>query len=291
MKGIAKRAATIFLALAVIFTCTPLIGGMTSGTLGAQEAYAADYMYFQVNMFDFELSEESDALYHYGYDGGVAVARYHGGGGYGMDAVIPEEIEYDGKTYKVTMIKKDAFYGTDITSVMIPDSVYIVCTGAFTNCTALKDIYILGYEKELQEHCFGYNYNALLNTWSKIDGVNVHSDCGTDSFAGIYCEENGFNFTDDALVVKQVDITISEYAVPDYGDTVVTPSITINSVSPAFMSDGIILRESNSGWYNSFPYGSKIADGDTFYSGTASLHAHLTNNENYIISSFKGRLR
>ena len=42
MKGLAKRAATIFLALAVIFTFTPFIGDVTDGAAGAQEVYAED---------------------------------------------------------------------------------------------------------------------------------------------------------------------------------------------------------------------------------------------------------
>ena len=41
MKGIAKRAATIFLALAVIFTFTPFIGDVTDGAMGAQDVHAA----------------------------------------------------------------------------------------------------------------------------------------------------------------------------------------------------------------------------------------------------------
>ncbi|MBQ3948923.1 MAG: fibronectin type III domain-containing protein [Bacteroidales bacterium] len=42
MKGIAKRAATIFLALAVIFTFTPFVGDVTDGAAGVQEVYAAE---------------------------------------------------------------------------------------------------------------------------------------------------------------------------------------------------------------------------------------------------------
>ncbi|MBQ3948924.1 MAG: hypothetical protein II661_00475, partial [Bacteroidales bacterium] len=42
MKGIAKRAATIFLALAVIFTFTPFVCGATGGQFGVQVVYAED---------------------------------------------------------------------------------------------------------------------------------------------------------------------------------------------------------------------------------------------------------
>ncbi|MBQ2041240.1 MAG: fibronectin type III domain-containing protein, partial [Lachnospiraceae bacterium] len=41
MKGIAKRVATIFLMLAVIFTFTPFIGDVTDGAMGAQDVHAA----------------------------------------------------------------------------------------------------------------------------------------------------------------------------------------------------------------------------------------------------------
>lgn len=44
-------------------------------------------------------------------------------GDYSGDIVIPESVTYYGKTYPVTSIGPDAFVGSDLTSVTIPNSV------------------------------------------------------------------------------------------------------------------------------------------------------------------------
>lgn len=54
---------------------------------------------------------------------------------YSGDIVIPEFVEYQGETYTVKSIGYDAFGGTKVTSIKIPNSVTSIAHGAFSNST------------------------------------------------------------------------------------------------------------------------------------------------------------
>ena len=57
--------------------------------------------------------------------------------------VIPEELTYKGRTYKVTEIGNYAFCGcSKMTSISIPESVWCVGNGAFDGCDGLNEIHI-----------------------------------------------------------------------------------------------------------------------------------------------------
>ena len=54
---------------------------------------------------------------------------------YTGNIVIPESVNYHGKTYSVTTIGSYAFYGcSGLTSVTIPNSVTTIGSDAFYNC-------------------------------------------------------------------------------------------------------------------------------------------------------------
>ena len=89
--------------------------------------------------YDFEV----DGIYYDYNDGSggttVAVARGPGGGfsnnSYKGDVVIPPSVIYNGKTYIVSAIGKDAFLSChDVTSVTIPTSVISIGDRAFEGC-------------------------------------------------------------------------------------------------------------------------------------------------------------
>ena len=74
----------------------------------------------------------------------VAVAK---GGAYTGDVVIPENIVCEGKTYKVTTVRREAFYKNaeahnigNITSITLPWSVTLIGTDAFRNNRSLRTI-------------------------------------------------------------------------------------------------------------------------------------------------------
>lgn len=69
---------------------------------------------------------------------------------------IPSSIIYQGTTYKVTKIGKDSFRGCDITSVTIPNSVTVICNGAFSFCYNLTNIAIPNSVITIEEMAFIY---------------------------------------------------------------------------------------------------------------------------------------
>ena len=62
---------------------------------------------------------------------------------YEGNVIIPAEVEYNGKTYKVTSIGMAAFLVcTKLTSIIIPDGVTIINVSAFAGCSGLTSIII-----------------------------------------------------------------------------------------------------------------------------------------------------
>ena len=63
-------------------------------------------------------------------------------GGYSGDIIIPETVDYDGKTYSVTSIGFAFYNCSDLTSVAIPNSVTTIGEYAFYGCSGLTSINI-----------------------------------------------------------------------------------------------------------------------------------------------------
>lgn len=84
---------------------------------------------------------EIDGIY-YNISGNNATVT-DGGEEYSGTVVIPESVTYGRKTYSVTGIGDDAFYGcSGLTSVTIPNSVTSIGYCAFTNCRGLTSVTI-----------------------------------------------------------------------------------------------------------------------------------------------------
>jgi hypothetical protein len=64
-------------------------------------------------------------------------------GEYSGDVVIPESVDYEGKSYPVTSIGNNAFINCrGLTSVTIPNSVTSIGSGAFFDCSGLTSVTI-----------------------------------------------------------------------------------------------------------------------------------------------------
>ncbi len=133
------------------------------------------------------------------------------------EIVIPETVEYEGKTYTVTSIGSRAFSEcTGLTSVTIPKSVTSIDDGAFYGCTGLTKVEIPNSVKSIGQSafmgCTGLTQVDIPKSVKSIDSFN---------FAG-------------CTGLTQVDIpnsvtSIGEYAF--YGCTGLTQVYVPNSVT------------------------------------------------------------
>ena len=94
-----------------------------------------------------EANPAADFEYGFSREGGISIREYIGSD---KTVVIPSKI--DGQA--VTMIARDAFAGTSIESVVIPDSVNIVVARAFYGCDQLKTVDFGDGIIEIQEEAF-----------------------------------------------------------------------------------------------------------------------------------------
>ena len=93
---------------------------------------------------------------------------------YSGNVVIPESVTYEGTTYSVTGIGKDAFYKcTGLTSIEIPSGVTSIGEGAFYNCTGLTSIKIPNSLTSIGQfafkNCTGLSSIEIPNSVTNID--------------------------------------------------------------------------------------------------------------------------
>ena len=97
--------------------------------------------------------------------------------------IIPSSISYDGKTYTVTKIEYNAFYGcSGLTSVEIPNSVIYIGDNAFEGCSGLTNVIIGNSVVSIGEsaflNCIGLTKVEItdLRAWCNIDFVDSSSN-------------------------------------------------------------------------------------------------------------------
>lgn len=100
--------------------------------------------------------------------------------GYIGDIIIPENVKYEGKTYKVTAIDRETFMGnSELYRVYIPTSVKIIGRGAFMHCNRLKEVILPPDLTEINDYMFaesGLQSIMIPNKVKKI-GRSAFSNC------------------------------------------------------------------------------------------------------------------
>ena len=107
---------------------------------------------------------------------------------------IPSSFIYDGKTYNVTNIDRNAFSNcSDLVSVTIPNSVEIIGDFAFYKCVHLKSIFLSDNLKEIRGQAF-----SGCTTLTEIvipNNVNVIGDAAFQNCGSLYSIELPNNIT------------------------------------------------------------------------------------------------
>lgn len=103
------------------------------------------------------------------------------------DIVIPSNVDYNGKTYTVTEIRKSTFYNNrQLTSVSIPNTVKTIGSQAFIFCTSLTDVNIpygvTNIEKNTFFGCESLKRITIPNSVTSIDEYAFKS-CGLTRIA------------------------------------------------------------------------------------------------------------
>ena len=105
-----------------------------------------------------------------------------GSGAYTGDIVIPENIEYNGNSYAVTSIAKNAFQYSSISSIEIPNSITSIGDDAFFNSNGLTSVTIPSSVKSIGSYAF-YSCGNL----SSVDIQYGLTNIGYYAFA--YCHK------------------------------------------------------------------------------------------------------
>ena len=99
---------------------------------------------------------------------------------YSGDINIPESVLYEGQTYQVTKIGRDAFrYCSSLTSITIPNSVTIIGDYAFYECSGLKSITIPNNVTNLGNATF-----SGCSSLASITIPNSVTSIGNSTFSG-----------------------------------------------------------------------------------------------------------
>lgn len=103
------------------------------------------------------------------------------GWGYsGCDVIIPTTVTNEGKEYSVTEIGYQAFYGSFIRSLIIPESVISFGNEAFRSCSVTK---VINNSNLSLPYDFVYNAEVVYNSseLSTINGFQFHASDGSHS--------------------------------------------------------------------------------------------------------------
>ena len=156
-------------------------------------------MYAQADYYNVNIGD----LYYNIYSTDNTATVTYSSSKYSGDIVIPEIVIYRGKTYSVTSIGDNAFYGcTGLTSVTIPNSVTSIGSSAFYGCTGLTSVTISNGVTSIGSYAFsgcdGLTSVTIPNSVTSIGGhafygctgltsitiPNSVTEIGEDAFSG-----------------------------------------------------------------------------------------------------------
>lgn len=117
----------------------------------------------QIDGIYYNFSEEEATVTYQYWGTHPKQSGYCGRSDYTGNVVIPETVSYNGRTYSVTAISNDAFFGcSGLTSVSIPNSVKSIGERAFQECNYLSKVNIPNSVTSIEQGTF-YNCSSLVS--------------------------------------------------------------------------------------------------------------------------------
>jgi len=164
---------------------------------------------------------------------------------YSGGIIIPEEVEYNGTSYKVTKIEVSAFSGSKVTSVSIPSSVTSIGSNAFFNCYQLTNISIPSNSKLTSIGSSAFYIQKSYSSQSQLKSISIPSSVTT---IGAYAF-NGCSSLQNIIIPSSVT------------------SIGVDAFT-------------GTSWYSSQPYGVVYAGNVAYnYKGTMAANTTISINE------------
>ena len=131
--------------------------------------------FYNVNPTNAEFEKTDEVIVMYDYE---SVHRHKKNYSGYKRIVIPSEVKYNGKVYKVTKIGDSAFRGSDVEEIILPNSINIF-DWAFAYCSKLENIKLPNKTDYLGGRLF-YNCKSItkvkLPTLTTDNEYNVKSD-------------------------------------------------------------------------------------------------------------------
>lgn len=199
-----------------------------------------------------EANPATDFEYGFSREGGISIREYIGSD---KTVVIPSKI--DGQA--VTVIAGDAFAGTSIESLVIPDSVKFVVARAFYGCDQLKTVDFGDGIIEIQEEAF--------RECTALESIILPKNLETIGEGAFY----GCTSATEIYIPKTLTNWSGEYSHPTFYESTALETLTIE--------DGLSVL----GEYGSFSWASSLKNlvipasvkkiGDVAFHGAAALES------------------